>query len=167
MATSGSRVFGSLVAALAAIAGLLGPVAPVAAAPPVKVDATDVKSSSEITFVGYQSRPSGGGILFVELTDAVAVEVLRSGQRVEYRLVGANVPLRNNRNPLLLRDFGSSATSAQLVRDKAKRGKRGEPQSVRLVVTLRSDVAPTHRMVSRGKGAALEIELPAASAQAK
>ena len=161
MTSSGSRVFGSVVAACAAIAGLLSPVLPVAAAAPAKHAPSDTKAGAEITFVGYQAQPSGAGLLFVEMTESVTVEEHRTGQRLEYRLVGAYVPLRNNTNPLLLRDFGSSATSAQLVRDKAKRGK---PPSVRLVVNLRSDVKPTHRMVQRGKGAALEIDLPAASA---
>ena len=161
MTSSGSRVLGSVVAACAAIAGLLSPVLPVAAAAPAKNHAGDAKASAEITFVGYQAQPSGGGLLFVELTESVTVEEHRSGQRLEYRLLGAQVPLRNNTNPLLLRDFGSSATSAQLVRDKAERGK---PPSVRLVVNLRSEIKPTHRMVQRSKGAALEIQLPAALA---
>jgi hypothetical protein len=89
-------------------------------------------------------------------TDAVAVEVSRAGQVIEYKLVGASVPLKNNKNPLLLRDFSSSAMSAVLVPDK---------KSVRLVVTLRGAVSPSHRMVARGKGAVLEVELPAPAAK--
>jgi hypothetical protein len=139
----------------------MAPVLPVAAAAPAKHQAGDAKAGAEITFVGYQAQPSGAGLLFVEMTESVTVEEQRSGQRLEYRLIGAQVPLRNNTNPLLLSEFGSSAISAQLVRDKAKRGK---PPSVRLVVNLRSDIKPTHRVVQRGKGAALEIQLPAASA---
>jgi hypothetical protein len=108
--------------------------------------------SSEITFTGYQSLADGRGIVFVEMSEPVTVEVTRSGQVVEYRLLGARVPLKNNKNPLLLRDFNSSAVTAVLVADK---------KSVRLVITLRGAVSPVHRMVSRGKGAALEVELPA------
>ena len=125
--------------------------------PPAAVEplaAGQVKSAAEITFSGYQSLPGGRGILFVELTNPVAVEVKRTGQVIEYKLIGARVPLKNNRNPLLLRDFSSSASSAVLVPDK---------NAVRLVVTLREKVSPTHRMVERGKGAVLEIELPAPS----
>ena len=118
----------------------------------IKLAAGDVKDRAEITFSGYQSLPNGRGILFVEMTEPVAVEVKRAGQVIEYKLVGARVPLRNNKNPLLLRDFSSSAMSAVLVPDK---------KSVRLVVTLRANVNPTHRMVQRGKAAVLEIELPA------
>lgn len=118
----------------------------------------------EVTFTGYQSLPGGRGVVFVELSEQVPVEVSRSGQVIQYRLVGATVPLKNNRNPLLLRDFDSSALSAVLVADKPvtrRHAAKSSPPSVRLVVTLRGNVAPSYRMVSRGKGAALEVELPA------
>jgi hypothetical protein len=126
-----------------------------------RVDAGKVKDKAEITFSGYQSLSGDRGIVFVELTDPVAVEVSRNGQVIEYKLVGASVPLKNNKNPLLLRDFASSAMSAQLVPDK---------KSVRLVITLRGKVSPSHRMVARGarggaRGAALEVELPAPPAK--
>lgn len=117
-----------------------------------RVDAGKVKDSAEVTFSGYQTLPGDRGIVFVELTDPVAVEVTRNGQVIEYKLVGASVPLKNNKNPLLLRDFNSSAVTAQLVPDK---------KAVRLVLTLRGKVSPSHRLVARGKGAALEVELPA------
>jgi hypothetical protein len=120
------------------------------------LDSRKAADKSEITFVGYQSLQGGRGLVFVELSKAVAVEVSRAGQVIEYELVGASVPLKNNKNPLLLRDFSSSALSAVLVADK---------KAVKLVLTLRSAVSPAHRMVTRGKGAALEIELPAAASK--
>jgi len=133
-----------------------------------KVDASKLRDRAEVTFTGYQSLAGGRGVVFVELSDQVAVEVSRSGQIIQYRLVGATVPLKNNRNPLLLRDFDSSALSAVLVVDKPVKGKRAAKSprtpSVRLVVTLRGSVAPSYRMVPRGKGAALEVELPAVPA---
>jgi OmpA-OmpF porin, OOP family len=126
-----------------------------------RVDAGKVKDTAEVTFSGYQSLPGDRGIVFVELTDPVAVEVSRNGQVIEYKLVGASVPLKNNKNPLLLRDFASSAMTAQLVPDERGGGRAGRKQkSVRLVITLRGKVSPSHRMVARGKGAALEVELP-------
>lgn len=141
-----------------------------------KVDAGKVKDKAEITFSGYQTLPGNRGVVFVELTDPVAVEVSRSGQVIEYKLVGATVPLKNNKNPLLLRDFSAGAVTAQLVPDKAdkrrpKKGKAGDAKQsagVRLVITLRSGAgAPSHRMVPRGKGAALEVELPPPPTAAK
>jgi hypothetical protein len=32
--------------------------------------------------------------------------------------------------------------------------------AVKLVITLRGNVQPTHRITARGKGAVLEVELP-------
>lgn len=113
-------------------------------------------SRTEVTFTGYQSLPGGRGMVFVELSELVAVEVHRAGQVVEYRMIGARVPLRNNRNPLNLRDFSSSALSAVLVPEK---------NAVKLVVTLRGNVQPTHKITPRGKGAVLEVELPPLSNQ--
>lgn len=113
-------------------------------------------ATAEVTFLGYHSLPGGRGVLFVEMTNQVTVEVSRAGHVIEYKLVGARVPLKNNKNPLLLRDFDSSAVSAVLVSDK---------KAVKLVVTLRAAISPAHRTVQRGKGVALEVELPAPSAK--
>jgi hypothetical protein len=126
---------------------------PLAHAAPRAAKGESAKGKSEITFLGYQTLAGGRGKLFVEMTDAVTVEVNRSGHVIEYKMLGARVPLKNNKNPLLLRDFGASALSAVLVPDK---------QAVRLVITLREAITPSHRTVQRGQGVALEVELPAA-----
>jgi len=133
---------------------------------PARVDAGKLKDRAEVTFCGYQTLPGNRGVVFVELSDLVAVEVSRSGQVIEYKLVGASVPLKNNRNPLLLGSFNSSALSAVLVPDKRAKGRAAKtPASVRLVITLRGQAAPTYRMLARGKGAALEVELPPPSSR--
>jgi hypothetical protein len=106
----------------------------------------------EITFVGYRVLPGGRGTLFVELSETAVIEVSKSGQSIEYKMMGARVPLKNNKHPLLLRDFESSALTAVLVPGK---------KAVSLLVTLRGPVSPTHRMLARGKGAVLEVDLPA------
>src|ERR1041384_5212470 len=92
--------------------------------------------AAEVTFVGYQALSGGRGLLFVDLSRAVEVEVNRAGPVIEYKLIGASVPRRNNKNPLLLRDFASSAVTAVLVSERAK-AKSHAPASVRFVVTLR------------------------------
>lgn len=127
-----------------------------------KLDAAKLKTKAEVTFTGYESLPGQRGRVFVELTDAVVVEVKRVGQVIEYKLIGATVPLKNNRNPLLLGDFGASALRAELVVPKQTKRRRvqSEPNSVRLVITLRGNVSPSHRMVTRERGAMLEVELP-------
>jgi len=155
MAASLRSFFGSrvLAAALAvSVAGGLSVATSALAAKRAKAKAKK-ETGTEVTFTGYQSLPGGRGVVFVELTDLVAVEVSRAGQIVEYKLLGARVPLRNNRNPLNLKDFSSSAMSAVLVPDK-------KAHAVKLVITLRGNVQPTHRITARGKGAVLEVELP-------
>jgi hypothetical protein len=157
-----SRFFG----ALALAAGLLCAPAEPALAAKAAASVQDA-DQAEITLIGYQALPGGRGLLFVELSSSVEVEVSRAGAVIEYKLRDARVPLKNNKNPLLLRDFGASAISAVLVPSaavKKTRKAKAQERSVRLVVTLRSNVSPTHRMVARGKGAVLEIELPAPTA---
>src|SRR5687767_2175356 len=56
----------------------------------------------EITFVGYRVLPGGRGTLFVELSETAVIEVSKSGQSIEYKMMGARVPLKNNKHPLLL-----------------------------------------------------------------
>ena len=135
--------------------------------PPLPAGASDVSGADElrsgkplvagpeITFMGYRVLPGGRGTLFVELSETAVVEVSKAGQTVEYKMLGARVPLKNNKNPLLLRDFESSALTAVLVPGK---------KAVSLVVTLRGAVSPAHRMLERGKGAMLEVDLPALAA---
>lgn len=157
MAASLRRLFGSRVLAAALGAAF---VVSLSAAPSAhaakRAKAKKSETGTEVTFTGYQALPGGRGLVFVELSDLVAVEVHRAGQIIEYRLIGARVPLRNNRNPLYLRDFSSSAVSAVLVPDK---------KAVKLVITLRGNVQPTHKITARGKGAVLEVELPALPAK--
>ena len=149
--------FSALLSACAVTACLLCAPADVAAKGKPKADNT----GAEITFTGYQTLPGHRGVVFVELTEVVEVEVTRVGQVVQYRFVGATVPLRNNKNPLLLRDFDSSAVSAVLQTESRRKARdKHEPRSTRLVITLRGAASPTYRMLQRGKGAVFEVELP-------
>ncbi|HVY28469.1 MAG TPA: hypothetical protein VHB79_18060 [Polyangiaceae bacterium] len=155
MVASLRSFFGSraLAAALAVSIAASLAVAPSALAAKRAKAKAKKETGAEVTFTGYQALPGGRGVVFVELTDLVAVEVNRAGQVVEYKMLGARVPLRNNRNPLNLRDFSSSASNAVLIFDK-------KAHAVKLVITLRGNVQPTHRITARGKGAVLEVELP-------
>jgi hypothetical protein len=113
------------------------------------------KDEAEITYTGFVPFEDGRAKVYVELTRAVPVEVSRAGRTVTYTLKGARVVIRNNRNPLLTAHFASIVESARLVSDK---------KATRLVVQLREEAAPSHRMVSRGRGAALEVDFPAPKA---
>ncbi len=132
---------------------------PVPALPAPPVDVSDKLSSAdagpaEVTFAGFRTLPDGRAVVYVELTGPIAVDVKKSGDTITYTLLDTRVPMRNNQNPLLTSDFPSSIVSAELVPGR-------KTKSARLVLRLRDDFVPKHRLVRRSTGAALEIELPA------
>src|SRR5260221_2661833 len=108
MADQARTVFGSTLAAIAVAACLLAPTDVAGEPQPragskarsakAKADASQASDQPQVTFTGYQTLPGGRGLVFVELTDTVAVEVTRAGNVIEYKLIGATVPLRNNKN---------------------------------------------------------------------
>lgn len=107
---------------------------------------------AEATFAGFRPAPNGAATVFVQLTDSVKVEAAEGPNEVSYLMKGARVVIRNNRNPLLASEFDSSVSRAQL---------RPEKDGVRLVLSLKAPVKPTYRVVRQGKGAVLEVEVPA------
>lgn len=111
-----------------------------------------VAKQAEITMTGFVPYEDGSAMVFVEMTAPVAVEVSQVERTVTYTLRGAKVVIRNNRNPLITRDFSSPVTSARLVPEK---------NATKLVIELREKSTPSHRMVSADGGAALEITFPA------
>lgn len=134
------------------------------AAADLPLDATPAKSpaakggkEARVTFAGFVSHDDGSSTIFVEITDSVAVEFSQKERTATYTLRGAMVPLRNNRRPLLTREFDSAVMSARLVSDK-------KAKTTRLIVELREAVTPTHKMVARGQGFALEVNVPAPKA---
>ena len=139
------------------------PVAPEPAPAPVPPPPSDLSEKfgsadagpAEVTFAGFRTLPDGRAVVYIELSGPIAVEVKKSGDTVTYTLLDTRVPNRNNQNPLLTSDFPSSIESASLVPDK-------KSKSARLVLKLRDDFQPKHRLVRRNGGAALEIDLPAA-----
>jgi OOP family OmpA-OmpF porin len=109
---------------------------------------------AQVTFAGFRSLPDGRSLVTIELTGPIAVEFKKSGDVITYTLIDTKVPERNNENPLLTNDFPSSIVSAKLVDEK-------KAKSARLILVLRDDFVPKHRLVRRNSGTALEIELPA------
>jgi hypothetical protein len=106
---------------------------------------------AEAIFAGYRQGEGGHATVFVELSDSVKVVVEKTKGGASYLLSGTRVALRNNQNPLLAMDFASNVKSAQLVPEK---------DAVRLNVEFRRDVTPSHRIVRRGRGATLEVDVP-------
>ena len=109
---------------------------------------------AEVTFAGFREIANGRALVEIELTGPVAVKVKKDHDRVVFELLNTKVPEKNNQNPLLTSEFPSSINSAVLSADK-------KSHSARLVMQLRSDFEPTHRLVKRGSGSALQINLPA------
>jgi hypothetical protein len=121
---------------------------------------------SNITFTGFRMLADGRALLFVELSAKVPVTVVKQKDGVVYQLEGARVALKNNKNPLITSGFSSDLLSARLVvphasRSKGKTRKKADVVMPRvdLVLTLRSNVAPTHVMTERAGGAVLELTI--------
>lgn len=148
-------------------------VAPTSAASPIAAPKRAVRSAEaqeqrpNITFTGFRRLADGRALLYVELTSKVPLSVMQQPSGVVYRLEGARVALKNNKNPLLTGAFATNLLSARLVTPRAprhakRRGKETNPGSyVDLVLDLRSGVTPTHVMSERAGGAVLEITIPA------
>ncbi len=138
------------------------------AAAETKTPAKSAPSGPEVTFAGFRMLEGGGSRIEVELTqDAQADETLR-GKKAEYLIRGARIPVRNNRNPLVTREFDSVVLVARLVPERGKRGKKKAVAGVRLVVSLREAVKPTHRVVRKADGTAtFMVEFPKPSKPVK
>lgn len=110
----------------------------------------------QVTFTGFHEFEDGSARIWVRLTKAVNVEERTGKSQVTFVLKGAKVPGRNNKNPLLTSHFTSSVMSARLLATK---------HDAELVVTLKQDVTPKHRIVARPDGTtSVQIDFPAPSA---
>ena len=107
------------------------------------------ESGPQVTFMGFRSGGNGRSTIFVELTQSLPVEMSEAQGSVVFSLKGGKVLNKTNRYPLLTNEFGSPVVSAQLVQAK---------EGVNLVVKLRDDVTPSHRMSDVRDGAVLEVE---------
>ncbi|HET9932047.1 MAG TPA: hypothetical protein VFQ35_15195 [Polyangiaceae bacterium] len=133
----------------------------------VRSAGVDEPNVPNVTFTGFRRLSDGRALLYVELSAKVPVSVLRQQGAVIYRLEGARVALKNNKNPLLTGAFATNLLSARLVTPKPARkgkGRAKEPSTryVDVVLNLRAGVTPTHVMSDRPGGAVLEITIPAA-----
>jgi hypothetical protein len=109
----------------------------------------------QVTFTGFHVFADGSSRIWVRLTRAVNVEEHASKGKVTFVLKGAKVPGRNNKNPLITSHFSSSVMSARLLATK---------HDAELVINLKQDVAPKHRVVARPDGStSVQIDFPAPS----
>lgn len=123
-------------------------------------------SGPSVTYSGFRVLGGGGSQVEVQLTAEARIEPSLHGKEAAYLIVGANVPVRNNQNPLVTREFDSVVLGARLVPvGKAHRGKKkpkaSAEEGVRLVVQLREAVRPEHHLVKNANGTAtLVVNFP-------
>jgi hypothetical protein len=107
----------------------------------------------QVTFTGFHVFDDGSSRIWVRLTKAVNVEEHATRGKVTFVLKGAQVPGRNNKNPLITSHFSSSVMSARLLANK---------HDAELVVNLKRAVIPKHRVVARPDGTtSVQIDFPA------
>ena len=125
--------------------------------PPPKTEsvaqlAAGASGEAAVTFAGFHVFDDGTSPIFVKVTSEVPVEVKRKGKQVEYLLRGAKVVVKNNKNPLITKDFVSPVMVARLVPEK---------EGVVLHVELREVVTPTHRVSRHPDGSiTLHVDFP-------
>ena len=129
--------------------------APSAAKPAPAHD--EAAPAARVIFTGFVRRLDKGASIFVRLTGEVPVAEGRSGRRLVYHLAGAKLGVPNNGNPLPTEHFGPPVSHVALLPSNG---------GVDLVIDLVREPdssGPTHRMVTQGNLATLQIDLPPAA----
>ncbi len=112
-------------------------------------------NAPSVTFPGFRLLPDGSSLIWVVVNQTVPVEERRAKGRVTYVLKGAVIRIRNNTNPLVTTHFNTPVSRVRLVRDQA---------GAQLVLNLREDVSPTHRVVRGPRGMmVLQVRVPQAT----
>ena len=107
------------------------------------------------TYPGFRMLPGGKSAVWLYINKKVPVDVRRAAGRVVYVLPGVQVGTVNNTRPLLTHFFETPLARAQL---------RPEKGGAELVLELRENVQPTHRVVDGPRGTMiLQVELPRAT----
>jgi hypothetical protein len=107
------------------------------------------------TYPGFRMLAGGKSSVWVYVSKKVSVDVRRAAGRVAFVLSGAQVASFNNTHPLVTHYFNTPLSRAWLRPDKG---------GAELVLELRENVTPTHRVVDGPAGTMiLQIELPRAS----
>src|SRR5579859_2833280 len=105
------------------------------------------------TFPGFRLLPGGGSRIYVELTKNVTVDEGKANGALVFKLRGAQVLSRNNKNALITTHFATPVARARLV---------PAGLDLDLVIDLRKAVEPTHQVVAADNGSVrLEIDFPA------
>lgn len=107
------------------------------------------------TYPGFRTLPGRKSVVWLYVNKKVPVDVRKAAGRVVYVLTGVQVGIRNNTNPLVTHYFDTPLSRAQL---------RAHKDGAELVLELRENVEPTHRVLEGPRGMMiLQVELPPAS----
>ena len=94
-------------------------------------------------------------MVWVIVSKKVAVQVRRAKGRITYVLVGSAIRIRNNTHPLVTTHFNTPLSRTRLVPHQ---------EGAQLVVQLREDAQPSHRVVDGPRGMmVLQVILPKAT----
>lgn len=103
-------------------------------------------------FTGFRKLPDGGSRIFVDLSERVQVTKRDGVQELTYSLRGARLASKNNQNALVTEHFETQVARAKLVPTE---------DGLELVIQLREDAKPAHRLLRReGDVSQLQIDFP-------
>lgn len=106
-------------------------------------------------FTGFRTLPDGSTRVFVDLSERVQVTKRDGEQELTYTLKGARLVSKNNENALDTKHFNTPVSRARLV---------PKDDDIELVIELRAESKPAHRVLRRdGEAAQLQIDFPAGS----
>ena len=100
------------------------------------------KSGPRLTWVGFNLR-AGVPTVFVQLSAPVAWSLAADKGQLVYSLVGATVPLANNRRPLQVQEFGTAVKTVTA---------RQRGRDVEVTIELSGPVAHVERIESAAGG---------------
>lgn len=113
------------------------------------------KSGPVALFAGFRMLPGGDSRVYVDLSSGVPVTKREGERELVYRLKGARLSAKNNQNALVTTYFDTPVARARLV---------PVDDDLELVIELRDEAAPAHRVLRKGGTLAqLQIDFPAAT----
>ncbi|MCS6901481.1 MAG: hypothetical protein RMJ98_08210 [Myxococcales bacterium] len=142
------------------------------APPPAKVQQAKKKKEDQpegpvATLLGFEALPGGSSRIYVELSESVTVTQHEAQGQIVFVLENAQIQTSNTENALELSYHNTPVLRAKLRRarlDKQDKKARKGGRDVELLLEMKAEVKPMHRLVEGRKGTyRLEVEFPAGS----
>jgi hypothetical protein len=157
-----SVILASSIAATASAQGAT-PKTPAVPAPVAKKKPKDDKPQGPIiTVLGFEAIPGGGSRIYVELNSTVTITQHEAQGQVVYVLENAQIRTSNTENSLELYYHNTPALRAKLHRAPKDKKDKKKDRDAELLIQLKSNVKPTHRLIEGRAGSfRMEIDFPA------